>query len=237
MTSTSLNDLVILTSSTKSAFLQYLRDNSNNRRVSQIDKEILIDWLTNPHKRPSSQKEFSRRNYVWKTFAWDEKTRNLVAAAKTNEVKNRMVITDDMIPDVVEIVHKGNGHAGWDATWKEVSTSYYGILRSDVIFLLKQCQICVSNPSKRPKGFATTMLSSQPVDHEVLDFLNADDMQCDMSAWDVPDNEKHPSEWFRKIWQGVLIEQRTMYLNVDEVVDGRSNAELSSCTTWEIFLI
>jgi hypothetical protein len=72
--------------------------------------------------------------------------------------------------------------------------SYYGILRSDVIFLLKQCQICVSNPSKRPKGSAATMLSSQPVDHEVLDFLNADDMQYDMSAWDVPDNEKHPSE-------------------------------------------
>jgi len=43
MTSTSLNDLVILTSSTKLIFLQYLRDNLNNRRVSQIDKEILIN--------------------------------------------------------------------------------------------------------------------------------------------------------------------------------------------------
>lgn len=193
MMSASSSDLVTLTSSTKAAFLQYLRDNPNNRRVSQTDKEILIDWLTNPHKRPASQKEFSRRNYVWKTFAWDETTRNLVAAAKTNEDKNRMVVTDDMIADVVEFVHEGNGHGGWDATWKDVSTSYYGILRSDVIFLLRQCQICAANPSKRPKDSAATMLSSQPVDHEVLNFLDTE-MQYDIAAWDVPENEKHPGE-------------------------------------------
>ena len=175
MMSTSSNDLLILNSSTKAAFLQYLRDNPNNRRVSQTEKDILIDWLTNSHKRPSSQKEFSRRNYVWKTFVWDEKTRTLFAAAKSDEDKNRMVITENMIADVVESVHRDNDHAGWDATWKDVSTSYYGILRSDVIFLLKQCQICASNPSKRPKGSTATILSSQPVDHEVLNFPNTDD--------------------------------------------------------------
>lgn len=235
MTSTSLNNLVILTSSTKLIFLQYLRDNSNNRRVSQIDKEILIDWLTNSHKRSSFQKKFSWRNYVWKIFAWDEKARNLIAVAKTNEVKNRMMITDDMISNVVKIVHKDNNHVKWDVIWKKVSTFYYDILRSNVIFLLKQCQICVSNLFKRSKSFAITMLSFQSINHEVLDFLNVDDMQCDMFAWNVPNNEKHSSEWFRKIWQNVLIEQRIMYLNVDEIVNERSNAELSSCTTWEIF--
>lgn len=194
MTSTFSNDLAILTPVTRAAFLQYLRDNPNNRRVSQSEREILIDWLTNPQKRPTTQKEFSRRNYVWKTFAWDEKTRNLFAAAKATGDKDRMVITEDMIADVVEFVHKGNEHAGWDATWKDVSSSYYGILRSDVIFLLKQCQTCASNPSKRPKGSAATMLCSQPVDHEVLGFLNTDDMQHNNSACDILENEEHPDK-------------------------------------------
>jgi hypothetical protein len=57
-----------------------------------------------------------------------------------------------MIADVVETIHENNGHAGWDTTWKDVSNSYYGILRSDIIFLLKRCEICSKNPLKRPKG-------------------------------------------------------------------------------------
>ena len=182
MTCTPSNDPTTFTPSTRVAFLQYLRENPNNRRVSQTDKEILYEWLTNPHKRPSSQKEFSRRNYVLKTFAWDEKTQNLFAAAKTGEDKNRRIVIEEMIADVVDFVHRGNGHAGWDATWKDVSTSYYGILRSDVIFLLQQCQICALNPSKRPKGSAATVLSSQPVDHGSPDSLKTGEAQYDSSA-------------------------------------------------------
>jgi hypothetical protein len=197
MTSASSNDAVTFTLSTREAFLQHLRGNPNNRRVSQSDKEILIEWLTNPHKRPSSQEEFSRRNYVRKTFAWDEKSQTLLAAAKKDGGEKRTVITTDMIADVVEIVHRDSGdegHGGWDATWEDVSTSYYGILRSDVIFLVKQCQFCAENPSKRPKGSATTMLQFQQTDHEFLDFLNTGDVQYNNSALDVPENDKHGGE-------------------------------------------
>jgi hypothetical protein len=160
MTGATSNNTVIFSSRTRTAFLNYVRENPNNRRVSQTEKEILIEWLTNPHKRPSSQTEFSRRNYIRKTFTWDEKTQNILAIAKTDENKDRRVIMKYMIVDMVESVHNDNGHAGWDATWKDVSTLYYGILRSDVIFLLKQCQICALNPSKRPKGSAATKLTT-----------------------------------------------------------------------------
>ena len=197
MTSASSNDSVTFTPGTRVAFLQHLRENPNNRRVSQSEKEIVIEWLTNPHKRPSSQEEFSRRNYVRKTFTWDGKSQTLLAVAKEDEVKTRTVITTDMIAAVVETVHEdsGNqGHAGWDTTWKEVSTSYYGILRSDVIFLVKQCQVCARNPRKRPKGSAATMLQFQQADHEFVDFLNTGDVQYDNSALDVPENNKHRGE-------------------------------------------
>ena len=175
-----LNNLVTFTPSTKAAFLQRLRDNPTNRRITRTDKDIVVEWLTNPNKRPSSQKEFSRRNYILKTFTWDEETQILSAVAKSDKEKDRTVVTEDMIADVVEFIHENNKHGGWDATWKGVSSLYYGILRSDVIYLLKECQTCALNPSKRPKGFVTTMRSSQPIDQELLDFIHPGDVQYDI---------------------------------------------------------
>jgi len=136
---------------TRAEFLRYLEKNPNRRRVSQLDRQSLIEWLCNSHAPPSSQKEFSRRNYVKKNFTWDETRQTLVAVGK-NKKKNRKVVTEDNIFDVVERVHANNGHAGWDATWRDISSSYYGILRADVIFILKRCVVCAQNPRKRPKG-------------------------------------------------------------------------------------
>ncbi len=180
------NDVVTFNRSVKASFLQHLLEHPNERHIAQTERENIIQWLTNPHKRPSSQKEFSRRNYIWRTFAWDETTHNLLAVSKTHESKNRMVVTVDMIADVVELVHENNNHAGWDATWKDVSTSYYGILRSDVIFLLKQCHICAYNPCKRPKG--TTKLNSQSVGHKAPSGLEDGDQYidfCDLQGEEV----------------------------------------------------
>jgi Integrase zinc binding domain len=189
MTAATSNSTLIFSSSTRTAFLNYVRENPNNRRVSQTDREIIIEWITNSSKRPSSQEEFSRRNYVRKTFAWDENTQSLLAISKTSEDKRRMVVTDDVIVDVVESAHEQNGHLGWDATWRDVSASYYGILRSDVIFLLKQCQLCAQNPSKRPKG-ATSKSSLQTFDPEVLQTINTRDIQYGNEVWESVDNKE-----------------------------------------------
>lgn len=193
MTSSSSNDSATFTLDTRVAFLQYLCENPSNRRVSPSDKEMLLEWLTNPGRRPQSQEEFSRRNYVRKTFIWDEKGQTLLAVAKKDGGRNREVITTDMIADMVEVVHKYNNHAGWDTTWENISSSYYGILRADVIFLLKQCQNqhCSQNPSKRPKGSAQTMAQSQQTDHEFIDFLNTDHEQYDNFPLDVPEDDMH----------------------------------------------
>lgn len=191
MTGATSNNAAIFSSSTRTAFLNYVRENPNNRRVSQTDREIIIGWLTNPFKRPSSQKEFSRRNYVRKTFAWDENTQTLVAIGKTSEDKRRTVVTDDVIVDVVESAHEQNDHLGWDATWRDVSASYYGILRSDVIFLLKRCPLCAQDPSKRPKG-ATSKSRRQSFDSEVLPTINTRDIQYENEEWESVDNEEGP---------------------------------------------
>ncbi|EED17210.1 hypothetical protein TSTA_022640 [Talaromyces stipitatus ATCC 10500] len=161
---------VTFANDTKESFLRYLSESPNNRRVSCEERENIIQWLTNPHKRPSSQSEFSRRNYVRKTFTWEEATQLLVACPKTEGGEKRVVVTEDMIADIVEYVHENNGHAGWDYTWRDISRSYYGILRSDVIRLLKQCEICAHNPSKRPKDAKTAPTDIQSVDTDFVDF-------------------------------------------------------------------
>ncbi|KAL9014437.1 MAG: hypothetical protein Q9173_000919 [Seirophora scorigena] len=111
------------TPSTRALFLQHLRENPHNRRVTQTNKELLTEWLTDPHKQPLSQKEFSRRNYVLRTFLWDEQAQNILVSAKTEGEKHRLVVTEDKIADVVEFVHESNKHGGWDATWKDISNS------------------------------------------------------------------------------------------------------------------
>jgi hypothetical protein len=181
------NDTVIFSSSTRTAFLNHVRENPSNRRVSQTDRDNIIEWLTNPSKQPSSQKEFSRRNYIRKAFTWDESTQSLLAVGKTNEDKCRMVITEDAIVDIVESAHQLNGHLGWDATWRDVSTSYYGILRSDVIFLLKRCPLCAQDPSKRPKG-ATSKSTLQSSDPEGPHTINIGDIQYGSESWASVDN-------------------------------------------------
>jgi Integrase zinc binding domain len=185
MACASTNQSDAFTQRTRAAFSQHLSENPNKRRVSPTDKDVLIGWLTNTHQRPESQEEYSRRNYVRKTFVWNENSQSLLAIAKHGEDKARSVVTTDMITDVVEMVHRDNGHAGWDATWKDVSTSFYGILRGDVIFLLKQCQTCSQNPSKRPKGSAPMVLPLGQSDHRSFDCLNMDDVQYDSCSWDI----------------------------------------------------
>ena len=177
MTSATSINTVMFSSDTRTAFLKYVCKNPSNRRVSQVDWDIIVEWLTNSSKRPASQQEFSRRNYVQKTFRWDENTRSLLASSKTNEDKRRVVVTEDMIVDVVASTHEQNGHLGWDTTWRDVSTSYYGILRSDVIFLLKQCPICAEDPSKRPKSSADPKAGPQSFDPEVFQSLSPRDAE------------------------------------------------------------
>lgn len=178
------------TKETKASFLEYLRENPNTRRVSRQERENIIQWLTNPLKRPASQSEFSRRNYVRRTFIWDQERQLLAAIPKTESGQNRLVITEDLIADKVERVHESNGHAGWDYTWKDVSNSYHGILRSDVIHLLKQCQTCAHNPSKRPKRSDVVPTDPHAIDEEFIDFVNYSDLLSDDSTQEWPNIQK-----------------------------------------------
>ena len=101
------------------------------------------------------------------------------------------MVTEDMIADIVQHVHEDNDHAGWDATWKDVSSLYYSILRADVIFLLKQCQICASNTRKRPKNSAAAVPNFQLLDHNIDNILNIDNLIRYNCTRNVLEDENH----------------------------------------------
>ena len=169
-------------SNTRAAFMQYLMDNPNARRVSPAEKESIIGCLTqlNRQNRPSSQKESSRRNYVRKTFSWDERNKTLLAVAKKDEGRDRYVVTDYEIADVVQSVHENNGHSGWDATWNDISTLYYGILRADVIFMLKRCPTCALDPRKRPKNQSNATFNYSMNDFGLQNVMSGHDFVDDL---------------------------------------------------------
>ena len=153
-------------------FAEHLNNTLQNpRRISDEDYQDISQWLTNSDRRPQKQSEHSRREYVRRTFGFDKDEYNepqLVNISPTYQRK-RPVVTIPNIPRVVEFVHQINGHRGWDTTWENVRDRYYGILRADVIFLLKRCPVCLNNPSKRPKGQKQPEDQERPEDYQYPD--------------------------------------------------------------------
>jgi hypothetical protein len=135
----------------RAAFDGYLLANPNTRRVTLTRKDVWLQWLTSIDGKSLTQAEHNQRHYVRKTFMLDAEGRMISTRPREDAESPRLVVTTDMIADVIETVHVESGHRGWDATWKDVNSAYYGILREDVIFLLRRCHTCLRDPRKKPK--------------------------------------------------------------------------------------
>ncbi len=107
MDSASASNLGAFDDESKAAFSDFLRGHPNNRRVSSAERALIIGWLAGGTSRPTSQREFSRRNFVKGTIAWDEGSQNLVTVGKTNN-EHRVFIVLKSVADVVETMHRRN---------------------------------------------------------------------------------------------------------------------------------
>ena len=90
--------------------------------------------------RPTAQGMPPRQNPADETTfkALSCGTKPLIGSSRTPKAKGtgkRLVVTEDMIIDVVEYVHvEESQHADWDATWKAISAKHSGVPRFDVLF-------------------------------------------------------------------------------------------------------
>ncbi|PTB63149.1 hypothetical protein BBK36DRAFT_1183018 [Trichoderma citrinoviride] len=198
-------------------FRQYLESTPNKKHISKEEKLKLVAWLVDPNAKPTCQKDYSRRNYAQKTYRWDESRQELWAMAKKDKGGDRIVITVDEILDVVERVHTAN-HGGWDATWDRVSRKYCGIVRSDIIFLVKRCGLCQSDPRKRAKGgqaqspASTTAYASTPSPP-----MTPPEPQIEYDESSYDDNEDGENEGNDVIqyWQEQVWHQEWMDMQID----------------------
>src|SRR5439155_1505433 len=129
------------------------------------------------------QQEFSRRNYIRKRFLWDTENQQLLAVPKANQIGHRVVITEDQIFEAVEEKHLEVNHRGWDTTWEALSASYYGVMRSDMIFLLKKCQICVQKASSPSKGPLSPIDSNPKFERVQVDLIDMGDIPDGKFRW------------------------------------------------------
>ena len=80
-------------------------------------------------------------------FKTDELGLAIYALATKKHPMERLVIMESSILDVIQEEHSRIGHAGVHATWAAVSKGFYGIIQSEVMWLLKRCQICIRRAS------------------------------------------------------------------------------------------
>ena len=161
---------------TNQAFLSHLSQSPNDRRVTKAKEADIISWLTDLERRPSSQKESNRRNYVRKTFSYDGESDLLLCEDQSG---TRKVVTEDAIFDVVNAVHQELGHTGWDATWKALNGAYYGILRVDMIFILKHCPTCATDASKHSKRLLTASPNNEKFEKVDIGLVHEDGLSDD----------------------------------------------------------
>lgn len=79
----------------------------------------------------------------------------------TKSHKAQEVLAEPKILDVIIATHNSIGHPGQDATAKNVSQSYYGVSRKEVIFLVKLCEICHRKAHSKSKGPLVPIISTK----------------------------------------------------------------------------
>ena len=73
---------------------------------------------------------------------------------------------------VIEQEHLLGKHAGQDMTWEAVKNTYYSISRDEVIFVVKQCEICHRKAANRSRGSLTPIINIELFERVQIDLIN-----------------------------------------------------------------
>ena len=163
---------------TRTAFAAYLEVNEHRYQITDSTYEQYITYLTNALYEPSSRADQAKRAFVKTSFQMDEGGYALQACATERHKQARLVIMQSSIFDIIQEEHCRIGHAGVHPTWAAVSQGYYGIIRTEIIWLLKRCQICIRRARNRSRGplipIVTTKLFER-IQVDLIDFRNEPD--------------------------------------------------------------
>ncbi len=84
----------------------------------------------------------------------------------------REVLAETEILDAIIATHNSLGHAGQDATAKNVGQSYHGVSREKVVFLVKLCEICHRKAQSKSKGPLIPIICTKLFERVQIDLIN-----------------------------------------------------------------
>ena len=126
----------------RQAFDTFLEGYSSRYRIPRQKRSNIVSWFVDTHRTPINQFEHSQHYHTMQTFQYDTDHDTLWALPCTGHSSERVVVVKEDIFRVIEQEHLLGKHIGQDITWEAVKNTYYGISQDEVIFVVKQCEIC-----------------------------------------------------------------------------------------------
>ena len=111
-------------------------------------------------------------------FKTDELGLAIYTQATEHHLAERLVIMESSILDIIQEEHCRVGHSGVHGTWAGISKSFYGIIRTEVMWLLKRCQVCIRQAQNRSRGPLVPIVSTklfERIQVDLIDFRNEPD--------------------------------------------------------------
>ncbi len=130
----------------------------------------MIDWVTKTvQQRGLVEKDTKRRSWTKSHFFYQNRKlwRN---PDKTHEA--REVLAKPEILDTIITIHNSIGHAGQDATAKNIGQSYYGMSREEIVLLVKLCEICHRKAHSKFKRPLVPVISTKLFERVQIDLIN-----------------------------------------------------------------
>lgn len=81
-------------------------------------------------------------------------------------------MTESEIFNAIVTIHNFIGHAGQDATAKNVSQIYYGVTRKEIVFLIKPCEICHWKAPSKSKGLLKPIILTKLFERVQIDLTD-----------------------------------------------------------------
>lgn len=124
---------------------------SSQEGLSLVEYQQMLDWITDAGpQKVLTDKEAKRKSWTKVNFHYQD--RKLWQNPHKHHSEARQVLAKPEILDAIVTIHNSIGHAGQEATAKNVSQTYHFVTCEEIIFVIKLCEICHWKAPGKSKG-------------------------------------------------------------------------------------
>ena len=149
-------------------------DHKNKYRLSHRQRGLIIYYLRNPQASTASDSDRNTKHRAKKLYYLD-RHENLMRKGEVEDgvrMPDRKVVCLGSIYKIVMDLHQEKLHAGRDKLWAELHTTYYGISRPEVMWILDRCEHCLQHRGKDTRAPLMTIKSSNVMERVQGDLID-----------------------------------------------------------------